>query len=211
MPNPIFGYVHLVSYSVPAIVGIKKFSALSKAIRVLTVLCILACINIATQYLLGLLRVRNYFITDYYSVLEVSLLSTVFYFSVGPRGVRHVLMALGVFYALIWVVDMIWLRDPNYINSGLAIISRTFLIVMCLITLQAALQDERSHLRERPVFWVVIGVILYSAGTLVVVGLSNQLLRLGESYFVAAWHVNWALLIIANLFYMMGMLCKSQV
>jgi ABC-type transport system involved in multi-copper enzyme maturation permease subunit len=105
---------------------------------------------------------------------------------------------------------MVFFRDPDHINSGMAMISRTFLIVMALVTLQSAIKDEKLHLLERPVFWVVMGVVLYSAGTLLVVGLSNQLLELGVPYFVVAWHINWSLLIIANLLYTKGMLCKSQ-
>lgn len=210
MPIPVFGHVHFASYFIPAAAGIKRFSVLGRAMRTLTALCVLACVNIAAQYILGLLNVKNYFITEYYSVLEVSLLCAVFYFSIAFRGARRVLKTLGVMFVGIWAADRVWLYDADHINSGMAIVSRIFLILMSLVTLQAAMKDERSHLTERPVFWVVIGAILYSAGTLVVVGLSNQLLQLGESYFVAAWHINWALLITANLFYTKGMLCKSQ-
>ena len=105
---------------------------------------------------------------------------------------------------------MIWFNNPNHIDSGMAMISRTFVIAVSLITLQATLKDERSRLVERPVFWVAMGAILYSSGTLLVVGLSNQLLQLGKTYFDVAWHINWTLLIIANLFYTKGILCKSQ-
>jgi hypothetical protein len=105
---------------------------------------------------------------------------------------------------------MIWFYDPDHIDSAMAIVSRILLIVMSLVTLQAAMRDEQSHLTARPIFWVVIGVILYSSGTMLVFGLSNQLLKLGETYFIVAWHVNWSLLIIANLAYTRGMLCKSQ-
>jgi hypothetical protein len=78
------------------------------------------------------------------------------------------------------------------------------------VTLHAAVKDEKSHLLERPVFWVAMGVLLYASGTLLVLGLSNHLLQLGKPYFDVAWHINWSLLIIANLLYTKGMLCKSQ-
>jgi hypothetical protein len=59
-------------------------------------------------------------------------------------------------------------------------------------------------------FWVAMAVALYSAGTLILLGLSNDLLKLGVPYFKAGWVFNWSLLIIANLFYAKAMLCKQQ-
>jgi hypothetical protein len=210
MAIPVLGQIHFIGYVVPATAGIIRFPRLSRAMRILTLLCVLACIDIAAQYLVALWGMKNYFLSDYYRVIEVSLLCVVFYLSSVSKGTRIVLRVLGILFVVIWVLDMIFFRDPDRINSGMAMISRTFLIVMALVTLQSAIKDEKSHLLERPVFWVVMGVVLYSAGTLLVVGLSNQLLELGVPYFVVAWHINWSLLIIANLLYTKGMLCKSQ-
>ena len=210
MAIPVYGQIHAVSFLIPAAAGIKRFSKLSRAMRLLTVLCVLACIDIAVQLLVAWGGMRNYFLSDYYRVIEVSLLCVVFYLSTASKGTRIVLRVLGILFVVIWVLDMVFFRDPDHINSGMAMISRTFLIVMALVTLQSAIKDEKSHLLERPVFWVVMGVVLYSSGTLLVVGLSNQLLDLGVPYFVVAWHINWSLLIIANLLYTKGMLCKSQ-
>lgn len=210
MAIPVFGQIHAVSFLIPAAAGIKRFSKLSRAMRLLTVLCVLACIDIAVQLLVAWGGMKNYFLSDYYRVIEVCLLCVVFYLSTVSKGTRIVLRVLGILFVVIWVLDMVFFRDPDHINSGMAMISRTFLIVMALVTLQSAIKDERSHLLERPVFWVVMGVVLYSSGTLLVVGLSNQLLDLGVPYFVVAWHINWSLLIIANLLYTKGMLCKSQ-
>ena len=210
MAIPIFGQIHALSFLVPATAGVKKFAGLSTALRMLAALCILACLNIATQYVLAVLSIKNYFISNYYRVIETSLLCAVFYYSAAPKGVRNVLRGLGILFFVIWGVDTIWYNNPNQIDSGMAMISRIFILGMSLITLQATFKDERSHLVERSVFWIAMGAVLYSSGTLLVVGLGNQLLQLGQPYFIAAWHVNWLLLIIANLFYTKGMLCKSE-
>ena len=211
MPAPVLGYLHLMSYPIPVIVGMKKLSALSKPMRVLTGLCILTCVNIAAQFVLSLFKVTNYFLGEYYTPIEVCLLCAVFYFSVASKGVQLVLTILGGFFIMIWVGNMIWFYDSRHIDSGMAVISRVFLIAISLITLQVTMKDERSRLVERSVFWVVLGVVLYSCGTLLVVGLSNELIKLGETYFIIAWHVNWSLLVITNLLYTKAILCKSPV
>lgn len=210
MPIPVLGQIHPVSFLLPVAAGIVRFPRLNRAMRILAVLCIAACINIAAQYYLGSLGVKNYFISDYYSVVEVSLLCAVFCFSTVSGGTRRVLTAMVLLYVAFWVVDMVWFYNPAQINSVMAIVSRFFLVVMSLVTLQTAMRDEASHITGRPVFWVVIGVLLYASGTMVVFAVSNELLNLGPPYFDIAWHVNWSLLIIANLAYTRGMLCKSQ-
>ncbi len=210
MAIPIFGQIHLASFLIPASAGVTKFRTLNKAMRILAVLCLFACLDVILQVLLSMRNVKNYFISDYYRVIETSFLCAVFYYSVAPKGVRDVLRGLGIIFAVIWGADVIWFNSHDQISSGMAMISRAFVLAMSLIALQATLRDERSNLVERPIFWVAMGAILYSSGTLLLVGLSNQLLALGQSYFVAAWHINWTLLIIANLFYTKGMLCKSQ-
>jgi hypothetical protein len=210
MTIPVFGQIHALSFLIPATVGSVRFARSNRAMRILAVLCVLACLDVAGQLFLGARSVRNYFISDYYRVIETSLLCAVFYSSVAAKGIRRVLIVLGILFVLIWGTDMIWFNNPDQYKSGMAMISRTFVLVMSLMTLQATLKDEGSRLVDRQIFWIAMGAVLYSSGTLLVVGLSNQLLQLGQSYFIVAWHINWALLIIANLFYTKGFLCKSE-
>jgi len=84
-------------------------------------------------------------------------------------------------------------------------------MTMAAIVIWTQIKDERSTMLERSVFWVAAAVILYSTGTMAVLGLGNFLMKLGRPYFVAAWHINWTLIIVANIFYTKGMLCKPQV
>ena len=113
-------------------------------------------------------------------------------------------------FVIFWVSDLIFFYTPGQINTVAQLVDRILLIVMSIITLQAVIKDEASSLFERPVFWAAISVILYSAGTLMAVGLGNQLMALGRSYFDVAWDINWTFIIIANILYARGMLCKSQ-
>jgi len=189
MMLPLLGQIHLGFFLVPAAAGIIKFRVLSKAMRMLTVLCVLACFNIAAQSLLASWGIRNYFISDYYTILEMSLLCGIFYLSVASKRARIVLRVLGLIFFGIWIVDMVFFHNPDQINSEMAVVSRIFLVVMSLVTLQAAMGDESSVLTARPVFWVAMGVVFYASGTLLVLGLSNELLKLGKSYFDVAWHI----------------------
>jgi len=82
---------------------------------------------------------------------------------------------------------------------------------MSIVTLNALLKTAARKLTHEPVFWVLTGTLLYFSGTFAVMGLSNELMKLGRWYFDFAWHINWGLTIIANMLYAKGVLCKAQV
>lgn len=208
--NPIFGYFHFFSFIIPVAVGIRVFGRLNRAMRVLVVLCALACVNVGLQFLLSLWRIRNYIVADFYRMVEVLLLCGVFCLAVRRAPVRRVLASLALIFAIVWAVDFASSNGHEHLNSSMAMTSRMFLLVMSLITLHSEVKSERTTLAERSVFWISAAVALYSSGTFMVLAFSNYLLKLGRPYFDVAWHINWGLLIVANLMYTKGMMCKPQ-
>jgi hypothetical protein len=209
MPLPLYCQIHLASYAIPTTVGIARFFSIGRAMRVLTVLCILACVDVAAQYFVALWTGNNLFLSHFYVVIEFALLCGVFYWSVPLKRTKHILLMTGAAFAVFWAADLIFFYNPGQINTVAQIVDRIFLMVMSAVTLQAIMRDETVSLYQRPVFWAAISVILYSAGTLVAVGLGNQLLEIDPTYFEVAWNINWTFIIIANLLYAKGMLCKS--
>jgi hypothetical protein len=207
---PLYGKIHLLTYLIPTIIGIARFSVLNRAMRTLAVLSVLACLDLVAESLAALWMRNNLFISHFYVVLELVMLCAVFYWSVPLKSTKNALLMSGAAFVVFAAADLILFFDPKEINTVLQMADRIILIVMSTITLQAIIKDEGSSLAKRPVFWVAISVILYSAGTLMAVGLGNQLMALGRSYFDIAWNINWTLIIIANILYAKGMLCKSQ-
>jgi hypothetical protein len=209
MTPPILAYVHLLSYPLPVIAGVAKYARLHKAMKAMTILTALACLSIGTEFVLASYKMRNYIVSDYFRVIEVGMLCLVFQMSVADARTRIILRSLGGVFVSIWAADMV-LHNAAQIDNVMELISRIFVLVMSLITLQLAMKDESSPLVQRSIFWVALGAAVYSSGTLMLLGLSNYLLQLGTSHFLAAWHVNWTFLIVANLLYMKGILCNPQ-
>jgi hypothetical protein len=177
--------------------------------RFLALLSVLACVQLVAESVVALLYRNNYFLVDYYTIVEFSLLAAVFYYSTKSNVSRLALGVLLSAFFIYWVIDMIQIHDYQTINTKLAMVSRVFLIAMSMIGFHSLLREGTSAISRMPVFWVSFAVALYSAGTLMVFGLSNQLLKLGRPYFVIAWYINWGLLIVANLMYSKGMLCRE--
>jgi hypothetical protein len=210
MSTPIFGYVHLLGYFFPVVVGAKVYGQVSRGTKLLVILTFVALLNTSAQFVLSLWKIKNYFVSDYFRIFEVSLLCGVFWLSMTRERIRKILASLGFMFALVWLGDFVLTDGHEHLNSRMAMISRLFLLVMALIVLYTEVRDSRAKLTERSTFWVAGAVVIYTSGSFVVLAFSTTLLALGRAFFDAAWHVNWFLLIVSNLMYTKGMLCKAQ-
>jgi hypothetical protein len=210
VPYPVFGQICVATFLVPAAVGIIRFRNLGKATRILAILSFAACLQIVGGEIASWITKSNYLVTDIYRGVEAFLLCAFFYYCVEEDRRRRLLKGMGFVFAFVWIMDLIFLRTPGQINSNLAIVSRLFLIAMSSVALSTLLDDDSKDPIIKPVFWAAAGVVLYSAGTLVTLALSNYLLKLGMPYFEAGWRVNWTLLILSNLLYTKAMMCNYQ-
>ena len=179
--------------------------------KVLAILLTLACIQTGLELAWALRSKTNYFLSDYFRIVEVSLLCIVFVTSSRLKGNRRYLIVLGCVFAVVWAVNLIFFDDTNRMNSLMGMVSRAFMMAMAALVLWSQLHDERLPMTEQPLFWVASGVILYAVSTIAILGLSNTLIQLGRPYFYVAWHINWIMSIVANIFYVKGMLCSVPV
>ena len=108
------------------------------------------------------------------------------------------------------MIDKIYFEAPNRLNDKMAIASRVFIIVISVFMIHSIVKHIDHPLTEEPMFWVANGNLMYSTGVLFVVGLSNELLKMGPSYFLTAWHINWSLAIVANVMYAKGFFCTAK-
>jgi len=207
--NLLLGYVHSVSYAFPLIAGIRRFAVLNRTMRTFVVLMFLGATNMSAQFILGKLRINNHIVADYYRVFEVTIMCAVIYASVRKTIARRIVMALGILFVLVWIVDLFY-ASHSTINSTMAMYCRLTLLVVALIALQTTVQAADSRIVDRSIFWISAAATIYNAGSFAVLAFGSRLVELGQPYFTMAWNVNWALLTVANLMYTKAILCKVQ-
>ncbi len=210
MKYPILVYVCTAALFVPPIVGVFRFRRLSGSMKLMAALTIFACIELGFEYLVPYLKHPNIFVSDYYEFIEFCTLWAVFSMSVQNRRTRIILGTRGTGFALYWLLHIPSPESQDVISGTTPVVSRVVLVAMTLVTIHALVALGTKRVIEAPIFWVAFGVLLYSAGTLMVMGLGNQILRLGKPYFDAAWQINWLMNIVANMFYTKAFLCKQQ-
>lgn len=210
MTYPILAHVSAASYSIPASIGIWRFRRLEKPMKLLAILAVLACIQLGVEFLVAKWIHNNSAETDYYEFVEFWFLWAVYFVFLPKKGYRLLLILLGTLFAATWIIRISCSPDTIGMGSSVNIASRIVLVAVSLVALYSLVTTGTSRLVEVPVFWVAMGVILYSAGTVMVVGFGPRLLKLGMPYFEMAWRINWLLTIAANLLYAKGLLCRVR-
>jgi hypothetical protein len=204
------GHIAAWSSLVPAIVGWIYRKNHGVAMNRFVLYCIVAALNVVVALVLSRLGVHNLFLFGIYSLVSVVLMGYVFWSATGTRWVRQMLLSSLLVFFLAWLTLEFILAPASGLNTPLVMATSFWFVMMSVIILDDLLKTSKSGLTESPIFWVLTGTIVYYAGTFVVLGLGNQLMKLGNSVFAAAWNVNWILTIAANLIYTKGMMCKSR-
>jgi hypothetical protein len=211
MAIPIAGYVAAGTSLIPAFVGVARYKRLNKAMKLFTMFSVMGCLTVATEFILGMLKINNHFLQDVYYLLGVPLLGLSYYWSVSGKVVRRFILSCVLVFVPLWTIDEIFFAEPRQLNDPLAMVSSVFLILMSIFALHALVTTASFNLTMESGFWIFTATILYASGTFMVLGLSNRLLELGVTYFVIAWYINWILYVLSMLMYAKGLLCKSQV
>jgi len=209
MTFPLFGFVTISTNLIPAGTGIARYKHLTKPMRILTILSILACAELLIEIWAAIYLKNNLFLDDYYTLMEFSMLWGVYFYANKSPKTKWLLVGIGALFVIAWVVGVTMFNSPQPYGGRLAVPSRIVLIALSLIVLQEVFKNQSAEIMEQSVFWVAVGVLLYSAGTIMIFGFSTSLLKLGVPYFEMAWRVNWVLIISANLFYTKALLCKA--
>jgi hypothetical protein len=209
MSLPLFGFVTISTNLIPAGTGIARYKRLTKPMQILAILSVYACAELAVEIAAAKYLKNNSFLDDYSTLVEFSLLWGVYFFGNKSQKIKWFLVGFGVFFLIAWVAGVTMFNSPQPYGGRLAVPSRIVLIALSLIVLQEVFKNQSLQIIEQSVFWVALGVLLYSAGTIMVFGFATRLLKLGVPYFEMAWRVNWVLIISANLFYTKALLCKA--
>ena len=210
MKLPLIGLIAVYSFSIPAIAGVARYKRMDTAMRVFAVFCIFSFLLEIFEYVLSLKHVNNTSVSNYYVVFEWIFICLVYLLSLRNEKVKRIVSMVAVLFLCIWILDRIYFDVPGAINSEMAMTSRIFIILVSVLTIHSTVaQTERAFISE-PMFWVSSGFLIYSTGVAVIVGLTNTLMKMGTSYYIAAWYINWSLEILSNVILTKGFFCTTK-
>jgi hypothetical protein len=210
MKTPVLAFISSLTYLIPAIAGIWRFKRLERPMKVFLLLCVWSCIETTAEYILSLRHINNSFLINYYFLIDSLFLSILYSYATEDKRTKRSFFFLTLIFCCVWVFDSLYFSVPDQLNSEMAVTSRIFIIIVSILIVLDVMKKTDRLLIDEPIFWVSAGYALYSAGVLLIFGLSNELLKLGMFYFSIAWHINWSLIIVSNLMFTRGFFCKAR-
>ncbi len=210
MKIPAIAYVSAALYTIPAIAGILRFRRLNNAMKVFLLLSLFSCVEISIEYVLGRNHINNASLSNDSYPIESAFICAVYILSAGRKTIKQIISMLALLYFAIWIVNKIYFDIPDQSNDQMAMASGIFIIIISVITIQTTVSKMNHPLIDEPIFWVSSGTLIYWTGVLFILGSSNELLKMGTSYFQKAWYVNWSLTIVANAMFTKAYLCRPK-
>jgi hypothetical protein len=210
MKLPVIVYFVNASSLFAAIAGIIRFRRLNNAMKVFSILCGLTSLMEIFELILNRKHINNTFISNYYVLVEVIFVSIVYLLSLGNKRMQRIISALTLLFLCIWVLDKIYFDVSGQVNIEMAVTSRIFIILISVLTIHTIVRQMNHPFINEPIFWVSSGTLIYSTGVALILGLMNELIRMGISYYLAAWYINWSLEILCNVMFTKGFFCTAK-
>ena len=196
------------SYIIPAAVGVARFNVLSPALKALLLFCLYSCFEVGMELVMSLRHMNNTFLSNLDLPFELIFIGGVYWLGVENRKLRMVIVLLVSTFLCVWAVDQMFFYVPGQLNNEMGFVLQGFFVVLSVLAIHSIAKSTTISLVDEPIFWISTANILYATGALLIFGLMKELIKMGPVYFSTAWHINWSLVIIWNLMFAKGLLCK---
>ncbi len=209
MTIPVFAHVAAISYFIPATYGILNWKNNGKALKTLTVFLIYTIFHVAFEFLLGRMNISNQFLINFHQLIEFECIIYIFRQWTSKRTMKDVFHIFALLYLVFWFTEITFISIPTEFRESISTTANVLLILSALVIGIELFRTTELPVTQHSIFWIAAGVILYTSGTVVVVTISNSILKAGIEYFNAMWHIIWGFTIISNIFYARSFRCSS--
>ncbi len=209
MKLPLLFYIFLLIQCGTAAVGGFYYKSLSRPLRILEWLIVISVVDAGVEWFLNSFRIHNLWTMHFYTIIELIFVVMIYSSWMKQRRSRSVLLLCLAGYAILWIVSKFSFEPFSLADDGTATISKILQIAFSAYLLLDVVKENEIVWTNDPRIWVTTGVIIYSAGSLFLFALFNKMLQVSPAYLLRMWSVNWILLIISNLLFARGFLCKT--
>jgi hypothetical protein len=160
------------------------------------------------EVVMGMYHIHNLWLMHISTLIEYSIILTMFYSWKNTRREKHRILILGGAFAVLWFVSKLFIESFSQMDTYTFAVAQMIYIVLAASMLFDVLKDSETVLKHDARIWVASGMMIYSAGTLIVFSFFNIILASTPELLNTVWHVNWILVIVATLFYARGIWCR---
>ncbi len=161
-----------------AVIALIRLRYLTDSLRFVALFVGLAVLGEIIAYITGrVLHMRNLHILHVYTILEFNIIALFYFTFFGYFYPRSLVSGLMVGFTILAILNSLFLQPLSGYNTyarGLEAVLIIGLAVLCYYKMLTELSTKR--LDKNPIFWINTGFLLYFAGSLFFLILSNALL-----------------------------------
>ncbi|MFK7785752.1 MAG: hypothetical protein AB8B56_11585 [Crocinitomicaceae bacterium] len=172
---------------IPVIVGIKRYTSISKAERLIVVLLMFALVSQVVATVLWWNRINNLFISHYFTIVEGYLLMSYFAHYLSSKGSKWITGLKCVF--VIFSLSQVFFSFPNLgMNAASKGLESILLIGISLALWRKIMKEYTTeNLLSKPVFWINSAVLIYFSASMLLFIFSESILTGKHSARILLW------------------------
>jgi hypothetical protein len=194
---------------VTVIVGGFRYRILPRPLRILVWLIVFNVGETAIEWTLASFSIHNLWISHINTLVEFFFMVLLFSSWVKQKRIRLVLLVCFMTFIVLWITSKFSFEPFTHIDGWTATLSKILQVVFSIVLLLDVVKEVEIIWTNDPRFWVAAGIIIYSAGSLFMFALFNKMLMVSPDRLRFVWSLNWILMIVSNLLYVRGFLCKK--
>jgi len=166
-------------------------------------------LNLLTEiitFLLSRYTINNHWVLHIYDLLEYCILILMFSRWQPERRISDFLKLSMPVFVIFWIVSKFTIESlsglSNYVHPAACLI----FIIVSILTLYQLVKSELSKLVKVPRYWIVSGVLLFFAGSIMFYLLENEFASLRYDDAILIMKVHWSVGALVNVIYSIGFL-----
>jgi len=208
MKIPVLFYISMLTEIVTALVGGLRYRTLQRPLRILEWLIIFTILEVGLQWALSYFGIHNLWTSHFFTLIEMVFAILMFSSWMKNRRNRMMLSLCLFMFIIFWIVSKFTFEPLSLVDGWTAAISKILQITFSTFLLVEVVKESDMNWTDDPRLWIIAGIIIYSAGSIFIFALFNKMLQISPDRLKIIWFLNWTLIIISNLLYTRGFLCK---
>jgi hypothetical protein len=209
MHFPVLFYISLLIVIVTALVGGFRYRNLPRPLKTLEWLIIINIVEMGVQWILASIRIHNLWTSHFYSLVEIIFVTFMYSSWVKQKQFKLILFLCLAGFSILWIISKFTFEPFSIADDGTATVSKILQILFSAYLLVIVVRESEIIWTNDPRLWVVAGTIIYSAGSIFLFALFNKMLQISHDRLKVVWFLNWILIIVSNVLYARGFLCKK--
>jgi len=203
--SPLFWYAGIFAPAtvlIPIVCALSNYRDIDQAQKLaLLYLLVAGCTNVAAA-MLAFSNRNNLFLLHLYTAVEFALLSAYFMLLIKQHYFRFVALPLVAFFFLFCLYNAFNLQTVTRFNSYPRSAEAVLLPTYGLYYLYTNIGNHQTKRRNRPHYWMVIGIIIYFTSSLIQFSFSNIFtVSLSKDVRLWLWTFHTSMVIIMYIFF----------